>query len=109
MRGSSCDDAPMHKPNRALASVVRIPLGLLAFAAAASTAWADVSLDTPFQDHAVLQRDREIRVTGHAEPNEALTLTFGGARIAGRADAEGRFSLALAPMPASLEARELVV
>jgi sialate O-acetylesterase len=109
MRGSSCDDASMHKPNRALASCVRIPLGLLAFAAAASSAWADVSLDTPFQDHAVLQRDREIRVTGRAEPNEALSLVFGNTQVEGRADAEGRFSLALAPMPASLEARELVV
>ena len=99
----------MHQPNRALASCVRIPLGLLALAASATTAWADVSLDTPFQDHAVLQRDREIRVTGRAEPNEALSLVFGSARVEGRADAEGRFALALAPMPASLEARELVV
>jgi sialate O-acetylesterase len=74
-----------------------------------ATAHADVSLDTPFQDHAVLQRDRTIRVTGRAEPNEALTLSFGATRVAGNADAEGRFALALAAMPASLEARELVV
>ncbi len=81
----------------------------LLLAAAPSTALAEVSLDTPFQDHAVLQREREIRVTGRAEPNEALVLTFGAARVSGQAGADGRFALALAPMPASLEARDLVV
>lgn len=81
----------------------------IAAGALATSARADVSLDTPFQDFAVLQRDREIRVTGRAEPNEALVLTFGAARVAGQAGADGRFALALAPMPASLEGRELVV
>jgi sialate O-acetylesterase len=76
---------------------------------AATTAHADVSLDSPFRDHAVLQRDRTIRVTGRAEPNEALTLTFGSARIEGNADANGHFALELAAMPASLESRDLVV
>ena len=60
---------------------------------AATTAHADVSLDSPFRDHAVLQRDRTIRVTGRAEPNEALTLSFGSARIEGNADANGHFAL----------------
>lgn len=99
----------MHQLNRVLASVACSPLGFLATAIAASSASADVSLDTPFQDHAVLQRDREIRVTGRAEPNEALAFTFGSTRIEGRAAADGRFTFVLAPMPASLEARELVV
>ena len=76
---------------------------------APSAALAEVSLDTPFQDHAVLQREREIRVTGRAEPNEALVLSFGAVRVSGQAGADGRFALALAPMPASLEGRDLVV
>jgi sialate O-acetylesterase len=88
---------------RALEGAVLLALGL------AAAAHADVVLDTPFQDHAVLQRDREIRVTGRAEPNEAVTLSFGAARVEGKAGADGRFALALAPMAASLEPRELVV
>ncbi|MEY3142878.1 MAG: hypothetical protein RLY21_1371 [Planctomycetota bacterium] len=95
------------RSRRALDSASRLAFLLAATVHAAAS--ADVSLDTPFQDHAVLQRDREIRVTGRAEPNEALVLAFGGTRVAGQADAEGRFALALAPMPASLEGRELVV
>jgi len=79
---------------------------VLAFSAAAQ---AEVLLDTPFQDHAVLQRERAVAVTGRAEPNEPLALSFGAARVEGRADAEGRFALVLAAMPASLEPRELVV
>ena len=92
---------------RARESAFRLALAVAA--GLAGSAVADVSLDTPFQDHAVLQRDREIRVTGRAEPGEALVLSFGTARVAGEAGADGRFALVLAPMPASLEARELVV
>lgn len=95
------------RSRRALDSASR--LAFLLAATVHGAASADVSLDTPFQDHAVLQRDREIRVTGTAEPNEALALSFGAARATGQADAQGRFALVLAPMPASLEGRELVV
>jgi sialate O-acetylesterase len=109
MRGAACDDAPMHHLPRVAASAARISAAFLWLVTAPLSASADVSLDTPFQDHAVLQRDREIRVTGRAEPNEALTLVFGDTRVEGRADAEGRFALMLAAMPASLEPRDLAV
>jgi sialate O-acetylesterase len=89
-------------------AVRRALAGALVLAFAADVQ-AEVLLDTPFQNHAVLQRERAITVTGRAEPNEPLALSFGAARVEGRADAEGRFALVLAAMPASLEPRELVV
>ncbi|MEY5031011.1 MAG: hypothetical protein RL354_42, partial [Planctomycetota bacterium] len=75
----------------------------------ATDAWADLALDTLFQDHAVLQRERAIPVRGVAKPGEAVTVTFGAANATGTAAADGRFSIELPAMPASLEPRELIV
>ena len=94
-------------PHLAWRLVSCLHLALLAIAPA--SAQAAVSLDTPFQDHAVIQREREIRVTGRAEPNEALVLAFGDQRISGSAGADGRFSIAIPPLAASIEGRELSV
>ncbi len=97
-----------HAPlGRTPACTLSISGALLTMASAPSH--AAISLDTPFRDHAVIQRDREIRVTGHAEPNEAIVLSFGDRRITGSARADGRFSIAMPPMEASLEPRELAV
>ncbi len=70
---------------------------------------AEVTLDTLFQDHAVLQRDRAIPVRGVANPGEKVTVTFGSVSVGGTAGSDGRFSVALPAMPASREPRELVV
>ncbi len=70
---------------------------------------AEVTLDTLFQDHAVLQRDRAIPVRGTANPGEKVTVTFGSVSVGGTAGSDGRFSVALPAMPASREPRELVV
>ena len=66
-------------------------------------------LSTLFQDHAVLQRDRAIPVTGTAAPGESLTVTFGDSTATGRAGGDGAFRIELPPMKASLSPRELVV
>ena len=81
----------------------------VAASALAAQAFAGISLDTLFQDHAVLQRDRAIPVFGTAAPGEEITVTFGAATAKGTAGKNGRFRIELAPMPASLEPRELVV
>jgi hypothetical protein len=73
------------------------------------SARAEVTLDTLFQDHAVLQRDRAIPVRGVASPGEKVTVTFGSVSVGGTAGSDGRFSVALPAMPASREPRELVV
>ncbi|MBP1635414.1 MAG: 9-O-acetylesterase [Acidobacteria bacterium] len=62
-----------------------------------------------FQDHAVLQRDRPIRVWGSAAPGEQVRVAFNGSEAGGRADASGRWEATLpaagAGGPYTLEAR----
>lgn len=53
-----------------------------------------------FQDHAVLQRDRPIRVWGQAEPAAQVDVALGGESTAATADASGRWQISLAPLPA---------
>lgn len=48
-----------------------------------------------FQDHAVLQRDRPIRVYGETIPGAAVTVTLAGGTVTSRADATGRWSARL--------------
>ncbi|MFM7260515.1 MAG: sialate O-acetylesterase, partial [bacterium] len=70
---------------------------------------ADVRLDPLFRDHAVLQRGRTIPVLGTAAPGESIEVRFGDIRANGKAGSDGRFSVALPAMEASLAPRELVV
>src|SRR4051812_14262095 len=58
------------------------------------------TLDPLLGDHAVLQRERPIAVTGTAAPGETLSVTLGGARATARAGADGRFSASLPALPA---------
>lgn len=76
---------------------------------AAPLAWADVQLNGVFSDHGVLQRDRTVPVWGSATPGESVTVTFAGQTLKTVADAQGRWSVALAAMPASAEGRQLTV
>src|SRR4051812_41815007 len=58
------------------------------------------TLDPLFGDHAVLQRERPIAVTGIAQPGETVNVTLGSARATARAGTDGRFSAALPALPA---------
>ena len=53
-----------------------------------------------FQDHAVLQRDRPIKVYGETSPRTDVTVTLGAATIKARAEADGHWSATLPAMPA---------
>jgi sialate O-acetylesterase len=53
-----------------------------------------------FQDHAVLQRDKPIRIWGRAKPGRDVTVSFAGIAAKAQADGEGRWSAVLPPMPA---------
>ncbi|AMK16604.1 MULTISPECIES: sialate O-acetylesterase [Sphingobium] len=75
-------------------------VALTAAALAAQPAFAQPELDPIFGSHAVLQRDRPIRVTGSARVGEPVTVTLGNARGSGRADQSGRFSVRLPTMGA---------
>ena len=61
-----------------------------------------------FQDHAVLQRDRPIKVWGEARPSERVTISIDGKSVQAHADASGLWQATLPSLPAggpySLEA-----
>lgn len=89
----------------------KILLGLGLFAAffAAATLRADVRLPKTFSDNAVLQRDIPVKVWGWADAGEAVTVTFGDQTAKATADADGKWLVTLAAMPASCDGKDLVV
>ena len=80
----------MHKTKSLLLSLALIPAGL----------FADVKLPAVISDHMVLQQDMPVRIWGQADPGEAVSLTFQGQKISGKADAAGKWALFLMPMKA---------
>ncbi|MEI6645897.1 MAG: sialate O-acetylesterase [bacterium] len=75
----------------------------------AATCEASPRLATVFGDHQVLQRDMPVPIWGTATPGEAVIVTFAGQSKHAAADAEGRWSVTLDPMPACDEPRELAL
>lgn len=53
-----------------------------------------------FQDHAILQRDRPIRVYGETAPGATVTVMLGSASARTQAGSDGQWSAALPSMPA---------
>jgi sialate O-acetylesterase len=53
-----------------------------------------------FTDHAVLQRDKPVRVWGTADAGAAITLSVAGQSQTAQADGQGRWSVTLSPLPA---------
>ncbi|HEY0686905.1 MAG TPA: sialate O-acetylesterase [Steroidobacter sp.] len=68
---------------------------LLAHAASAAPLLHDL-----FQDHVVLQRDKNINVWGRAAPGEALTVSLGSATSKAQADSSGQWRSSLPSMSA---------
>ena len=66
-------------------------------------------LSPVFGEHMVLQRDKPVRLWGWAEPGTQVTVTFAGQKKTATADAQGRWLVALDPLEASADARDLVV
>lgn len=70
---------------------------------------AGVRLGTPFQNHAVLQRDRPLPVWGWADPGERVRVTLGDtAPVETTTDAAGRWRVDLPARAASATPVELV-
>lgn len=70
---------------------------------------ADVRLAVPFQDHAVLQRDRPLPVWGWADPGERVRVTLGNAApVETTANAAGRWRVTLPAQRAAATPVELV-
>jgi sialate O-acetylesterase len=77
-----------------------LAVSLVSFAA---TARADVAPSPVFTDHAVLQRDKPIRIWGTSDPGELVRISLStdtGTRTAARANADGRWIAELPPQPA---------
>jgi len=66
----------------------------------APLAGAEIKLAGIFGDSMVLQRDKPIAIWGSAAPGEEVTVTLASKTAKGQADANGRWSLRLDPLPA---------
>ena len=81
--------------------VVRLVLAVAAFVIAAPAgAAAEVKVDAWIGDHMVVQRDRPMKLSGTAAPDEAVTTTIAAAKASTKADATGRWSVTLPPLAA---------
>jgi sialate O-acetylesterase len=88
---------------------MRNPLLCLALFSLGAAAHANVVLAPLFTDNAVLQRDKPVPVWGTADAGEAVTVAFAGQSVATTADATGKWSVALAALPANATPADLVV
>lgn len=66
--------------------------------AAASPAWAAPRLDPMFGDHAVIQRETPVTITGRAAPRENVTVLLGSTSKDVLADKDGRFTAKFDPV-----------
>lgn len=79
---------------------------LILSALLASSALATPTIDPQFGNHAVVQRDRPVLLTGTAAPRERLTVEFGGERKNTKADVNGRWQV---EFPARAEGGPLTI
>jgi len=87
--------------------LIRTSLMLLALASPLQA--AELKFAAVFSDHMVLQREKLLPIWGWADSNERVTVKFAGQKITATADTHGKWLVKLDPMPASAEARTLVV
>lgn len=88
--------------------IARLTASCLSLALAAPLC-ADVVLAPPFQDNAVLQRDRPLAVWGRADPGEKVMVKLAGQAIGTTTARDGRWIVFLDALPASAVPTELVV
>jgi sialate O-acetylesterase len=61
---------------------------------------AEVKVDPLIGEHMVVQRDRPVRIGGAAAPGEDVHVALGANKAGAKADANGRWSVALPALPA---------
>ena len=76
---------------------------LLALLLTGVSAAEALTLPAHFADHMVLPRDVPVPLQGGSDPGAQITVEFAGRTNAVRADAEGRWSLVIPPLPASAQ------
>lgn len=86
---------------RLVACMFKWSLGLLScLFLAPSTVQAEVTLNSLFTDHMVLQQQANVPVWGRARPGEAVTVSFKQQTVKTTADAAGKWLVKLAKEPA---------
>lgn len=88
---------------------MRKPLLCLVLFSFGAAVHANVVLAPLFTDNAVLQRDKPVPIWGTADVGEKITVAFAGQSLATTADATGKWSVALAALPANAKPADLVV
>jgi sialate O-acetylesterase len=82
---------------------------VLALAAVACTARAEVKLPAIFSDHMVLQADKGAAVWGWAKPAEKVTVSIAGQTKSVEAGPDGKWTLRLDPLKTSSQTQTLTV
>ena len=79
---------------------------ILAAAIALNAAWAAApQFDRVFGSHMVLPHGKNVPVSGTADPNKEVTVTFGSSSLKTKADSKGKWSVTLPPMKPSARHR----
>ena len=73
---------------------------LLTLPASAAALQADVKVPAIISDHMLLQQQGPVRIWGWADPGEAVSVSFLGQKVSGKAGADGRWALFLKPLKA---------
>jgi sialate O-acetylesterase len=94
------ENAVIRNSRPGLAGLLGLSLSLTMIATADRPARGDVSLPSIFGSHMVLQRDQKDRVWGKASPGEKVTVRIGTQKKTATADAGGKWSVTLDPLPA---------
>lgn len=76
---------------------------------APSVSQAEVTLASPFTDHAVLQREIPVPIWGYGAAGEKITVCFRGQTAETTTDAQGRWSIRLKPMSAEASGADLFI
>lgn len=87
----------------------KVFISLLSLLATSMVALAQLSLPNVFSDNMVLQQGKNVTLWGEARPAAKITAKFADQKVTTVADANGKWTLQLAPMEASAEGRKLVV
>ena len=75
----------------------------------ATSAKGEIAVARIFSDHMILQRDLPVPIWGKATAGAMVTVQFDDQSVHAKSEADGRWRIALRPMKASEDGRELVV
>lgn len=81
----------------------------LIFSMLSASLWADVTPSALFQDSAVLQRQKPLRIWGKAAPGEAVKVTLKGKNAETKADKDGKWIVTLPPFEAESVPQTMVI